>query len=254
MFVAIKKKVTNRLRVVPVIDILNGIVVHAVRGIRKEYLPLKSIICSSSDPVDVAAALKGLGFVELYIADLDAITGGQQNLSLLKQIVDKTCFELMVDAGVSNLEKTILLNSYVSKLVIGTETLQSTSFVAEAVEHFGSERVMVSLDLMGNEILSGFSLGKLAKPLKLLRELEVLGVSQIIVLDLARVGSRKGVNIAFLKEVVANIRAKVFVGGGVRDVKDLLDLKDAGVSGALVATALYSGRISPYEMKQVGLL
>jgi len=205
--------------------------------------------------VDVAAALKALGFGELYVADLDAITGGQTDFSLFKRIADKTGLDLMVDAGITDLEKAEeVLKSHVSKVIIGTETLPSPGFVAEAVESFGSEKIIVSLDLMGDKILSGFELGKLAEPITFLRELEALRVSQIIVLDLARVGSGEGVNMAFLREVLSKIRAEVFVGGGVRDVQDLVDLKELGVFGVLVATTLHSGEISPYDLKRVGLL
>ena len=58
---------------------------------------------------------------------------------------------------------------------------------------------------------------------------------------------------SFLKEVLRNIKAKVFVGGGVRDIKDLVELKALGVFGVLLATALHSGKISPEELKQAGL-
>ncbi|HKM59743.1 MAG TPA: HisA/HisF-related TIM barrel protein, partial [Candidatus Bathyarchaeia archaeon] len=64
------------MKVIPVIDILNGIVVHAVRGKRREYQPLQSSICNSIEPLEIAKTFKTLGFSELYIADLDAITGG----------------------------------------------------------------------------------------------------------------------------------------------------------------------------------
>jgi len=243
------------LKIIPVIDVLGGVVVHAVRGRRKDYQPLKSVLCASTDPVDVAAALKMLGFSELYVADLDAIMGGQPNFSLFKQIVDKTGFVLMVDAGVTNLKMAEkMLASGVSKVIIGTETLSSVSFVAEAVASFGSERVVVSLDLMGDRVISGFALGRRAEPLAFLRELEAQGVSQIIVLDLAKVGSGEGVNIAFLREVRRTVKAEVFVGGGVRDVEDLVELKGLGVLGVLVATALHSGEISPESLKQVALL
>jgi len=205
--------------------------------------------------VDVAAALKALGFGELYVADLDAITGGQTDFSLFKRIADKTGLDLMVDAGITDLEKAEeVLKSHVSKVIIGTETLPSPGFVAEAVESFGSEKIIVSLDLMGDRILSGFELGRLAEPMTSLRELEERGVSQIIVLDLAKVGSGEGVNMAFLREVLGNIKAKVLVGGGVRDVKDLVELQDLGVFGVLVATALHAGKISPESLKHAGLL
>jgi len=242
------------LEIVPVIDVLGGIAVHAVRGRRNEYQPLKSVFCSSTDPVDVAAALKALGFGKLYVADLDAITGGQPDFSLFKRIADKTGLDLIVDAGIASLEKAEVLKSHVSQVIIGTETLPSTSFVAEAVESFGSEKIIVSLDLMGDRLLSGFELGRLAEPMMFLRELEEQGVSQIIVLDLAKVGSGEGVNTAFLREVLENIKAKVLVGGGVRDIKDLVELQNLGVFGVLVATALHAGKISPEGLKHAGLL
>ena len=243
------------MKIIPVIDVLGGRVVHAVRGRRKEYQPLKSTLCASTDPVEVAAALKALGFSELYVADLDAITRGQANFSIFKNIAEKTGLELMVDAGIDTLKKAErVLQSHVSKVIIGTETLPSASLVAEAIGLFGSEKVMVSLDLMGNRIISGFEVGVLAEPIALLREFQEAGVSQVIVLDLRRVGSGEGVNVSFLREVLRNIKANVYVGGGVRDVKDLVELKGVGVFGVLVATALHSGKISLKELKQAGLL
>jgi phosphoribosylformimino-5-aminoimidazole carboxamide ribotide isomerase len=243
------------VKIIPVIDVLGGRVVHAVRGRRKEYQPLKSNLCASTDPVDVAAALKALGFGELYLADLDAITRGQANFSIFKNIADKTGLELMVDAGVDTLKKAeSVLESHVSKVIIGTETLPSASLVAEAVKLFGSEKVMVSLDLMGDRVISGFELGTLKDPMALLREFQEAGVSQVIVLDLARVGSGEGVNVPFLREVLKKIKVNVYVGGGVREIKDLMELKGVGVFGVLVATALHSGKISLKELKQTGLL
>jgi phosphoribosylformimino-5-aminoimidazole carboxamide ribotide isomerase len=243
------------LKVIPVIDVLGGVAVHAVRGRREEYRPLKSILCKSVDPVDVAAALKTFGFMELYVADLDAITGGQPIFSLLKRIVDATGLELMVDAGVTSLRRAEeVLDSGVSKVIIGTETLPNTSFVAAAVESLGTEKVIVSLDLMGNRVLSGFELGRLTEPVPFLRELEALGVSHIIVLDLAKVGSREGANLTFLREALSSIKSEVFVGGGVRNIADLVELASLGVSGVLVATALHSGKISPENLRQAGLL
>ena len=243
------------MKVIPVLDILGGVAVHAVRGRRKEYHPIKSVLCASAEPLDVAAALKALGFSELYVADLDAITGGQPNFSLFKKIADKSGLELMIDAGVTSIKAAEeVLKSHVSKVIIGTETLPSTSLVAEALGLFGSEKIMVSLDLMGDRVISGFELGALKDPVALLREFQEAGVSQIIVLDLARVGSGEGANVPFLREVLRNIKANVYVGGGVQDIKDLVELKGIGVFGVLLATALHSGKISPEELKQAGLL
>jgi phosphoribosylformimino-5-aminoimidazole carboxamide ribotide isomerase len=81
-----------------------------------------------------------------------------------------------------------------------------------------------------------------------------MGVSQVIVLDLARVGSGEGVNMDFMKKVLAEVPLSLYVGGGVRDIRDLLELRDAGISGALVATSLHSGKISIGQLKDNGFL
>src|SRR3972149_2346623 len=243
------------MKIIPVMDILNGVVFHAVRGRRSEYQPLKSVLCASAEPLDVALAFKALGFSELYVADLDAITGERANFSVLKQIADTTGLRLMVDAGIANLKRAEkVLSSHVSKVIIGTETLPSMSFVGEAVKFLGKERVVVSLDLKGEKVISGFELGKFRNPVDLLREFQGMGVDQIIVLDLARGGSGEGVNTPILKEVLRNLKIKVFVGGGVRDIKDLVELKNIGVFGVLIATALHSGRISLEGLRRAGLL
>lgn len=243
------------MKIIPVIDILDGIVVHAVRGRRKEYQPLKSVLCASADPVDVARALKEFGFAEMYVADLDAITGGHTNFSVFQRIADETGFELMVDAGITDLARAKrVLESRVSKVIIGTETLGSIGFVAEAVEFFGSEKIVVSLDLMGDKVLSKLEFDKSKDPVVLLREFQKMGVAQIIVLDLARVGSAEGVNLPVLKRMLMNHNVKVLVGGGVRNIRDLVELKNLGVSGALLATALHSGRITLEELRLAGLL
>ena len=243
------------LKVIPVIDILNGVVVHAVRGKRKEYQPLQSILCKSVDPLAVAKTFRTLGFSELYVADLDAIVGGSTNFQHLNIISKQTGLNLMVDAGVTEIGKAKkLLDSGVSKLIIGTETLQKKGFVGEAVALFGADRVVVSLDLKGDKVLVKLGFDGCSNSMCLLQDFKQMGVSQVIVLDLARVGSGEGVNVDFLKKVITEVGVDVYVGGGMRDINDLVELKNLGACGALVATALHTGKISIESLKQEGFL
>ena len=132
------------MKIIPVIDVLGGRVVHAVRGRRKEYQPLKSILCASTDPVDVAVALKALGFGELYVADLDAITRGQANFSIFKNIADKTGLELMVDAGIDDLKKAeSVLESHVSKVIIGDRGTDSPALYDHKAFLFDREKELL---------------------------------------------------------------------------------------------------------------
>lgn len=240
------------MKIIPVIDILNGVAVHAVRGRRKEYQPLKSIFCDSADPVAVASAFKTCGFEELYIADLDAIMGKGENFSILERIAEATGLRLMVDAGICDLNQARqLLQRKVSKIIIGTETLPNLDFVKEAIESFGSDKVIVSLDLKEGKVLSASESLQSMSPLEFACKLEGVGVGELIVLDLARVGSGEGVDFALLKEILRSLKIKVLVGGGVRDAADLVKLKELGVQGALIATALHSGKITVNEFRKM---
>jgi len=103
-------------------------------------------------------------------------------------------------------------------------------------------------------VLGKLKRGQLGKPSDVLRKIQEASVKQIIMLDLARVGSGKGVNIPLLHKVLKNREVNVFVGGGVRGIADLLELRKMGAFGVLVATALHSGKITLAELKHAGFL
>ncbi len=243
------------MKVIPVIDIMNGIVVHAVKGIRGNYKPLKSILCNSTEPLKVAKTFKDIGFSELYLADLDAIINDKLDLEMLKVIAKETELRLMVDAGVTDVEITKkLFDSGVQRTVIGTETLEKKDFLSQAVTLFGSDRIILSLDLRGNEVLFKWASGQSNKATLLLQEFSKMGLSDAIILDLARVGSNEGVDIDFLKKLLRASSLNLYVGGGIRSISEVLKLEELGVSGVLVASALHSGKISFYDLKQASLL
>lgn len=243
------------MKIIPVLDVLNGVAVHAVRGQREQYKPLKSVLCPSSDPVEVAFVFKSLGFDCLYLADLDAILGGLTNYTLYKKIKTRANIELMVDAGISDIEKAEnVLKAEVSKIVIGTETLNDLAFIKESIESFGKNRVIVSLDLKEGRLVSRSELISLIKPHQFAAELEKVGVTTIIVLDLARVGTECGVDKSMIYDIFFGTRLEVIIGGGIRGIQDIDELRKMGVSGVLIATALHNGKLKVKELRSAGFL
>ncbi|MEM1514696.1 MAG: HisA/HisF-related TIM barrel protein [Candidatus Bathyarchaeia archaeon] len=243
------------MKVIPVIDILNGVAVHAVRGERERYRPLKSVLCKLTDPICVARAFKEAGFTKLYIADLDAILRGTSNLDVLKQINSRIKLDMMIDAGINTIEKArLFLNLGISNIVIGTETLPNLYFIEEVLRELDAEKVVISIDIMGSEILSISEEIRRYKPRELAEKLEEIGITKLIILDLKRVGSETGVHLTLLREIVESTTSEVFAGGGIRDIKDLEDLEKIGVSGALVATALHKGTITSDILRVKGYL
>ncbi|MGQ9642051.1 MAG: HisA/HisF-related TIM barrel protein [Candidatus Bathycorpusculaceae bacterium] len=207
------------------------------------------------DPVDVALVLESLGFDDLYLADLDAILGKLANFALYQRIKTKTNLDFMVDAGVTDITKAQkVLETGASKIVIGTETLTNLDFVSRAVESFGEGCVIVSIDLKKGKVTSVSETIRSMNVISLVERLERMGVEQIIILDLDKVGTEQGVNLKVVKRVLKKAGVKVLVGGGIRSIKDLKESGDFGVHGALVATILHKGKLKVGELKSAGLL
>lgn len=238
------------MKIVPVLDILKGVAVHGIRGERAEYHPLKSVLVTSANPTDIALAFKSFGFNELYVADLDAILGKCTNFTLYEQIKAETDLDLMIDAGINNIEKAEkVLEMGASNIIVGTETLKDLGFVRHAIKSFGEDRVIVSIDLKKGIVINNSEAIKSMNTLLLAKMFEEMGVIKIIILDLARVGSERGVNLAIMREVLQETNLEVLTGGGIRGINDLETLRNIGVSAALVATVLHTGKLSAKELR-----
>jgi phosphoribosylformimino-5-aminoimidazole carboxamide ribotide isomerase len=239
------------VRVVPVIDLKAGTAVHAVRGERERYRPVQSVIAAGDgDPLALARAFRSeLGLDELYVADLDAITGAGDNRETIAALAGEA--RVMVDAGVSDPERArALLDLGAHRVIVGTETLPGPDALDRLLE--AVPEVVLSVDLRDGRMLSPDPQLTGLPALDAMARLYRPGLREAIVLDLARVGSGAGLDVDLIADLHATFDGlQLFGGGGVRDVEDLHALRDAGAAGALVATALHRGVIGPRELRSV---
>jgi len=244
------------LKVIPVLDMLGGVAVHAVAGKRDQYRPLKSCICNGSDPLEVSSTFKSrYGFKELYVADLDAILGKEPSLPLVQQIKNKANLHLMVDSGMRSIDQALrLLGAGASEVIIGTETLPNLSLIEEIVEAVGKNRIAISVDMKDGKTFGKSKAVSSLSPLGLIKKLEEQGLSKFILLELSKVGTVQGLNLTFIREILKMFDGEFIVAGGVRDIHDLQQLRNLGAYGALLATALHTNRISKDELKAEGFL
>ena len=243
------------MKVIPVIDVLNGVAVHGIRGEREQYQPLKSILCRSADPLDIALTFESLGFSGLYLADLDAILGKSANFDIYRKIMTKTSLDLMVDAGIADIARAEkVLATEVSKIVIGSETLDSLEFLGQAAKVFGEDKIVVSIDLKEGKVLSVSDVIASMDAVSFAQKLASIGIRQIILLDLDRVGTEHGINLTLLRNIIEKTEVEVLIGGGIQSLQELEELRKLGVSGALVATILHNGKLEVDELKSAGFL
>lgn len=226
-------------RIIFVLDILNGNAVHAVRGERSRYQPVQSRICDSSSPLGIISALKPR---EVYIADLDRLQHLGDNFELIKRISAKA--KTMVDAGVEDMGEIEKCIEIADTVILGTET-GSLELIKEAAEKFPG-RIDVSIDIKNGRVLTKDRRMQ-TKPEELVKLLNDYDIKDLIMLELNKVGTGAGIDVDFLKEIAGISNHNVLVGGGIRDMEDINALKEIGISGALVATAVHNGKI-PVEL------
>jgi phosphoribosylformimino-5-aminoimidazole carboxamide ribotide isomerase len=241
------------MRVVPVIDLKDGAAVHAVRGERERYRPVRSVVAGDDgDPLSLARAFRSeLGLDELYVADLDAIGGECEHTSTIRSLAREA--RVMVDAGVSEPERArALLDLDAHRVVVGTETLPGPDALDRLLAELPAGAVVLSADLHDGRALSPHPRLAGLPALDAVRRLQRAGLREAIVLDLARVGSGAGPDVGLIAEIHAAFPdLELLAGGGVRDVGDLRALGDAGAAGALVATALHRGVIGRRELAEL---
>jgi phosphoribosylformimino-5-aminoimidazole carboxamide ribotide isomerase len=240
----------NRMRIIGVIDVLNGRAVHARGGRREEYAPVGA---AAGEPIDGDPVALGqvyvdvLGVQELYLADLDAIATGPaaMNGSVIQRLATLGV-PVWIDAGVATpAVANAVVDAGAAMVVVGLETLPSLDALRGIVEGIGGQRVAFSVDLRNGVPVIPVAAGHSAlSATDLVQRAASAGVGTIIVLDLARVGTGVGIDL----ELVVSARraapgAALFAGGGVRNGEDLDQLAAAGCHGALVATALLSGAL-----------
>src|ERR1700687_4163176 len=110
------------LRVIPVLDLMVGQIVHGVAGQRHLYKPIQSKLTPSCQPLDVALAFREQSHLtEIYLADLDAIAGASPAFPILKEL-QQAGFRWWVDAGVRNLNQARrLFECGIDTVVVGLE-------------------------------------------------------------------------------------------------------------------------------------
>ena len=240
------------MRVIPVLDLLDSVVVRGVAGRRDEYSPIESSIAVSAAPIDVARAFRDhFGLSTLYVADLDAILRGELNQDTLQDLAEDG-FELLVDAGARNAaDADIILATGASQVIIGLETWPLLSSLELLTRRIGPEQLIFSLDLKNGELVRTFNDLLNDDPMDVAASVLEAGVRELIVLDVAAVGTGSGISTLPLCRSILEFapRSRVITGGGIRTADDLSTLHEHGIYGALVASALHDGSISADEIR-----
>jgi phosphoribosylformimino-5-aminoimidazole carboxamide ribotide isomerase len=225
--------------IIPVIDLMQGQVVHARRGQRERYAPLQSPLSRDALPNSVLDGLLALAdFRTIYLADLDALMGQPPQTGLIGGLIERyPDITFWVDNGYAGGQASIETRGGRVRPVIGSESIG----IADLAElQRASVDFVLSLDFQGESLIGDPRL--LTRP--------VLWPDTVILMNLARVGSLEGPNLGQLTRLVDQHPDHRFIAaGGVRDAADLKALNRAGAAAVLLASALHQQAIPRETIK-----
>lgn len=243
-------------KIVPVIDLLGGVVVRGIAGNRSQYRPLVSALAKDASPQAVAQGLKAAGAKTIYVADLDAIQRPDPEifpaqLSTAYTAIAAAGLHLWLDAGIGSVKELAALQSVLTgcglscDFIVGLETLRSEESLAELLSVLGPERLLFSLDMKAGEPLTLLPSLQKKVPLAIATQAILAGVTRMILLDLADVGMAGGTRTLSLCQALHQQfpRVQLIAGGGVRSPADLVTLAQQGCTATLVASALHDGHL-----------
>lgn len=229
------------MQLIPVLDLKAGQAVRAVRGDRATYQPVRSRLVEGSEPQAVAEALlRHTRSPCLYLADLDALTGGLAQVDALRGLlVALPELTLWLDAGFATRaaadELLAALGPEAARItpVFASEALRSRAELeACCADRQGS---VLSLDQRHGQPMDRAGCWALPQ----------LWPERVIVMTLDRVGAEAGPDLDTLAAVRRQApRAHLIGAGGVRQEGDLEAARAAGASAWLVASALHDGRLA----------
>jgi phosphoribosylformimino-5-aminoimidazole carboxamide ribotide isomerase len=236
------------MKIIPAIDIIDGKCVRLQKG---DY---QKMTIYNEDPLEVARMFEDHGIKYLHVVDLDgARSKGLVNHRILEQISSKT--NLLVDFGgglKSDDDVRIAFESGACQVTGGSVALKDRRLFLSWLERYGASRIILGADCKNRKIASnGWLEGSKVDVLDFIESYEAEGVRQVVCTDIEKDGMLKGPSMGLYKEILAATKVELIASGGISVLEDLVSLKSAGCSGAIVGKAIYEGRISLKELAEL---
>ncbi len=232
----------------PAIDLRGG------RCVRLEQGRPEREFAFSDDPVATAEHWVEEGAEWLHVVDLDAaLSGSAPSWEVLRGIVEAVPVPIQFGGGLRDMrgiERALSLG--MKRVILGTSAVENPSLVRRAIEEFGAEKILVSIDAKGGWVaIHGWQELSRLRAVDLALQMKELGLKRIVYTDIARDGMLAGVSAHAVAKLARRSGLLVIASGGVSSLDDIRRLKGIerwGVEGIIVGRALYSGALDLSEV------
>ena len=227
------------MEILPAIDLYGG---KAVRLFQGDYAQMTVY---SDDPLSVAMDFAACGATSIHLVDLEgARTGEMPHLPLVRRIARETGLTVEVGGGVRSEESVQrLLDAGAARAILGTAAVTDPELLARMTAKHG-DRIAVSADIRdGMAAIRGWTERSALTCEALMQRLQEVGVRTVVCTDISRDGAMRGANGTLYRELAAAYPMHFIASGGVSSLEDVRALREAGLWGAIIGKAYYTGAI-----------
>lgn len=232
----------------PAIDLYGG---QAVRLYQGDY---DQMTVYDPEPLHTVEKFEAAGATHLHLVDLEgAKTGQTTNLPTIEKITARTGLFVEVGGGIRSMDTVRrYLDAGVSRVILGTAAVTDPDFTARAVAEYG-DKIAVGADLKDGKVaIKGWLETSQDGWQTFFDRMQQLGVKTIICTDISRDGAMQGTNRELYRTLAVRYPMDIIASGGVSSLEDIQALKAAGVAGAIIGKAYYTGAIDLAQAVALG--
>jgi len=229
--------------ILPAIDIKDGQCVRLTKG---DFATAEKV---AEDPLLTALSFQEAGAEWIHMVDLDgAKEGSLRNSGIFLNVARNTGLKVELGGGIRTRESIdYYMEQGISRLIIGSAAISDPSLVKAAVKKYG-ERIAVGIDARnGMASGDGWLSDSGINYLDLAKRMEDIGVRYIIYTDISKDGTLSGPNLEQLGKINGTVSCDIIASGGIHTMKDIMDLKEMGLYGAICGKSIYKGTLSLSE-------
>ena len=234
--------------VIPAIDIKDGSCVRLMMG---DYATAHKV---AEDPVATAQDFNIKGASWLHMVDLDGAKDGRRvNEETILMVRKATPLKIEVGGGIRDLESVeFYLQNGIERVILGSAAVKNPAFVKEAVKKYGKS-IAVGIDAKDGIVRAeGWTDDAEVGFIELAKRMEEIGVSKIIFTDISKDGMLSGPNLNQLDELKTAVSCDIIASGGVGNLKDIINLAELDIYGAIAGKAVYTGDLDLRAAIEVG--
>lgn len=225
-------------RVIPCLLLKGRGLVKTVKFTNPTYL---------GDPINIIKIFNDKEVDELVLLDITATAESRKPpLEFIARVASECFMPLCYGGGLHDLEDARkILSLGVEKIAINTHAVENPAFLRGAADLFGSQAVVVSIDVKRNlagkyEVVTHAGTRRTGlDPVKTAEQVEKMGAGEILLNSIDRDGTMQGYDIPLIKRVAGAVGIPVIACGGASDVDDLGRAVKEGGASAVAAGSMF---------------